>query len=376
MMAETGDKPKVSREQALTVARQLGCRGAHEHDGSWMPCASHEEFVAVRKGSNEMRKASAKSHRVPRTEIEHRAALVDSKSGEMYEDRAMAEQVSKKRGCKGVRTIMFGGQKYYAPCVATERFDPLRERGVAGIETLPDGGLVSAKSEGCCPDSDIDAKSFVNRVSRSTDPDVFQNPDSARVRARNLGCIGIRRYTASDGKTVWLPCSNGSDYNRVMGLRTDRSPKRNPRVRGGKKSFEGLGDVKQKMVTRPKKRVPTLDSETINDLAILVRKHNASAKKQSHKTNLRDVKQVYLRGLIGDSASEARKRVATFLKAMGSDEPMPKGSRMDFDLVPDNHPSKDPKFAKKDGDFSEGVMGVKIINGCCPQKVSRRHKLA
>lgn len=368
-------KSKVSREHALTVARQLGCRGAHEHDGSWMPCASHEEFVAVRKGSNEMRKASAKSHRVPRTEIEHRAALVDSKSGEMYEDRAMAEQVSKKRGCKGVRTIMFGGQKYYAPCVATERFDPLRERGVAGIETLPNGGLVSAKSEGCCPDSDIEAKSFVNRVSRSTDPDVFQNPDSARVRARNLGCIGIRRYTASDGKTVWLPCSNGSDYNRVMGLRTDRSPKRNPRVRGGKKSFEGLEDVKQKMVTRPKKRVPTLDSETINDLAILVRKHNASVKKQSHKTNLRDVKQVYLRGLMGGSEAEAKKRVTTFLKAMGSDEPMPKGSRMDFDLVPDNHPSKDPKFSKKNADFSEGVIGVKIIDGCCPRKVSRRHKL-
>lgn len=375
-MAETGDKPKVSREQALTVARQLGCRGAHEHDGSWMPCATHDEFVAVRKGSNEMRKASAKSHRMPRTEIEHRAALMDSKSGEMYEDRAMAERVSRKRGCKGVRTIMFGGQRYYAPCVATERFDPLRERGVAGIETLPDGGLVSAKSENCCPDSDMEGKSFVNRVSRSTDPDVFQNPDSARVRARNLGCIGIRRYTASDGKLVWLPCSNGSDYNRVMGLRTDRSPKRNPRARGGKKSFEGLSEMREKMVTRPKRRLPNLDSETMNDLAILVRKHNASVKKQAHKTNLRDVKQVYLRGLMKGSDSEAKKRVSTYLKAMSSDEPMPKGSRMDFDLVPDNHPSKDQKSAQKSADFSDETIGVKITDGCCPQVVARRHKLS
>lgn len=373
-MAETGNTPKVSREQALTVARQLGCRGAHEHNGSWMPCATHDEFVAVRKGSNEMRKASAKSHRVPRTELEHRAALMDSKSGEMYEDRAMAERVSRKRGCKGVRTIIFGGQKYYAPCVATERFDPLRERGVAGIETLPDGGLVSAKSDSCCPDTDT--KGFVNRVSRSTDPDVFQNPDSARVRARNLGCIGIRRYTASDGKLVWLPCSNGSDYNRMMRLRPDGSPKRNPRVRTRRKSFDGLGDVKEKMVTRPRRKLPTLDSETINDLAILVRKHNVSAKKQAYKTNLRDVKQVYLRGLIRGSVSDAKKRVSTYLKAMSSDKPMPKGSRMDFDLVPDNHPSKNEKSAQKNADFSDQTIGVKIIDGCCPQVVARRHKLS
>jgi len=370
------EKPKVTREQALMVARQLGCRGAHEHDGSWMPCASHDEFLSVRKGSNEMRKASAKSFRIPRTELEHRSALAESKSGEMYETRAMAEEASRKRGCKGVRTIVFGGHKYYAPCVATERFDPLRERGVAGIETLPDGGLVSAKSENCCPDSNMEGKSFVNRVSRSTDPDVFQNPDSARVRARNLGCIGIRRYTASDGKTVWLPCSNGSDYNRVMGLRTDRSPKKNPRVRTGKKSFDGLRDVQQKMVTRPKKRLPNVSSETINDLAILVRKHNASAKKQAYKTNLRDVKQVYLRGLIAGSEADAKKRVLTFLKAMSSDEPMPRGSRMDFDLVPDNHPSKDVKSVKKDGYFTDGTNGVKIIDGCCPQNVVRRHKLS
>jgi hypothetical protein len=368
-------KPKVTREQALMVARQLGCRGAHEHDGSWMPCSSHEEFLSVGKGSNEMRKVSAKNHRTPRTEVEHRTALMASKSGEMYESRAMAEEVSRKRGCRGVRTIVFGGQKYYAPCVATERFDTLRERGVAGIETLPDGGLVSAKSDECCPDSDVEGKSFVNRVSRSTDPDVFQNPDSARVRARNLGCIGIRRYTASDGKTVWLPCSNGSDYNRVMGLRTDRSPKRNPRTRTGKKSFEGLGEMRGKMVTRPKKRLPNINSETINDLAILVRKHNASVKKQAHKTNLRDVKQVYLRGLAVGSEADAKKRVSTFLKAMSSDEPMPKGSRKDFDLVPDNHPSKNVKLAQKDGDFTDGTRGVKIIDGCCPQEVIRRHRL-
>ena len=53
---------------------------------------------------------------------------------------------------------------------------------------------------------------------RPTDPDVFTDPDSARVRARQLGCIGIRRYNSTTGKYVWKPCTNESDYRREMGI--------------------------------------------------------------------------------------------------------------------------------------------------------------
>lgn len=52
---------------------------------------------------------------------------------------------------------------------------------------------------------------------RSADPDVFTDPDSARIRARQLGCIGIRRYDSTAGKYVWKPCTNESDYRREMG---------------------------------------------------------------------------------------------------------------------------------------------------------------
>ena len=55
------------------------------------------------------------------------------------------------------------------------------------------------------------------RSVRPTDPDAFSNPDSARVRARQLGCIGIRRYNATTGGYVWMPCTNESDYRREMG---------------------------------------------------------------------------------------------------------------------------------------------------------------
>lgn len=368
-----GETPKVSREQALRVARQLGCRGAHEVDGSWMPCASHDEFVAIRKGKSEYLKAGAKSRFVSEAEIVHRSLRLESKSAEYYKDRSMALAASKRNGCSKVRVVVLGGERYYAPCVATDKFENLGQRGVTGIETIDGGGLVSASVAGKDEDvTDIDHKGFVNFVSRSTDPDVFTNPDSARVRSRNLGCIGIRRYTARDGKIVWLPCSNGSDYNRVMNIRGDNSPR--GRRRGRKKE---LADsfIHKKEINRPKRKTPTINSETVNALAVRVRRHNADVDNPLFRTNLRDLKTVYLRGMSVGGEKEAMKRVGTFLKAMGSSEPMPKGTRKDFDLIPANHPSKDPKNAKKDGNFDDGEFGIKYKSACCPQVVKRHKRL-
>lgn len=369
------EKQKVSRDQALRVARQLGCRGAHEVDGSWMPCNSHEEFEAIRKSKGEYLKVGAKHRFVASPEIAHRNQRFESKSAEYYVDRRMALEASKRNGCSTVRVVNLGGVRYYAPCITTDRFERLTESPVVGIDTLPDGGLVSGAIGGKQDDeTEIDSKGFVNFVSRSTDPDVFSDPDSARVRARNLGCIGIRRYTARDGKTVWLPCSNGSDYNRAMNIRGDNSPRGRRR---GQRAGKGITDslMSMKEINRPKRKTPSVDSDAMNILAVRVRKHNADAKKPEYRTNLRDVKTVYLRGLAVGDEKEAMSRVATFLRAMASDKPMPRGQRLDFDLVPATHPSKDPKFAKKDGDFDNGEFGLKYKGGCCPSVVKRYRKL-
>ena len=53
---------------------------------------------------------------------------------------------------------------------------------------------------------------------RTTDPDVFSDPDSARIAARNLGCIGIRRYLNRSGGESWMPCSNESDFRKYRGV--------------------------------------------------------------------------------------------------------------------------------------------------------------
>jgi len=728
------NKEKTTRDQALRVARMLGCQGAHETDAGWMPCASHEEYEGIKKGKEEYLKVRASNNKKPLPKMVQRTKRLETKSDAYYENRADAVAISKARGCGGVRTVMLAGKKYYAICnhKAPKRgWENLDEKPITGIATLPGGGLVtgsfSGKSLGrpiggvsdfdgdgdgfstgpdgednipvpkipkkmfhgstvklnvgdyllppsetgvkprAHPDIDanefnntnyvyltskledargygsdvvkpgqkiyiyevepsddveedpeneifgveggfrsrkakikkivatltsnsdgsMDEKGFVNFVSRSTDPDTFSDPDSARIRSRNLGCIGIRRYTARDGKLVWLPCSNVSDYNRVTGIRGDNSPRNNPRRQGSgfkkkseteekalgrsiggyrrmfkpiggvgaledgdgdgfatgadgednipvakvpkpknkkpapkkkvpkkrltpqqqrertrwenqlrrdelakrkreiefeierrkpdvprlppgmvsiekarevKKHWDDLVDnlfeqaewgndekaqekkkrkllaqayvatarkfklspkqVQQHMnevgrrvyddlpwvwrpedlpvrdimlvrgakpsqkdalsdgiisfkgVPKPKKKPPTVTSTDINNLAVMVRKNNAKAK-TSAKTNLRDLKVVFVRGLSDGGREEANNRVSKFLSLLNSDKPKDVKYSEDNDLLPIDHPWKSRKTAKKWADFEEGEYGVKYAGGCCPKVVKR-----
>lgn len=228
-------------------------------------------------------------------------------------------------------------------------------------------------SHGKSEEKSLEGKGFVNFVSRSTDPDVFSNPESARIRARNLGCIGIRRYTAGDGKTVWLPCTNVSDFNRLSGIRGDNSPVDNPRRRGSanrKKSSFDNGLISFKGVPKAKKKPPTLTSDDINNLAVRVRQHNAKSTTES-KTNLRDLKIIYIRGLLDDGRKEADKRVSKFLSLLNSEKPKDLKYSEDNDLLPLEHPWRNRKTSKKFAGFTEGEYGVKYSSGCCPDVVKR-----
>ena len=531
-------KDKTTRDQALRVARMLGCQGAHETDAGWMPCSSHEEYDGIKKGKEEYLKVRASNNKKPLPKMVQRTKRLETKSDAYYENRADAVAISKARGCGGVRTVLLAGKKYYAVCnhKAPKRgWENLDEKPITGIATLPGGGLVTGSFSGKSDEEEIDEKGFVNFVSRSTDPDTFSDPESARIRARNLGCIGIRRYTARDGKLVWLPCTNVSDYNRVTGIRGDNSPINNPRRRGSgfkkksemdekalgrsiggyrrmfkpiggvgaledgdgdgfatgadgednipvakvpkpkdptpkpvtglkpkysdyfkqspqlKKDFEkhiqervkkgesaglilfrialfkqnkpnyvnhyaklrpklmnfyyekyrsGMGwraldilmdpDVPRgpgrprnpkkktlsegiilfKGVPKPKKKPPTVTSTDINNLAVMVRKNNAKAK-TSAKTNLRDLKVVFVRGLTDGGREEANRRVSKFLSLLNSDKPKDVKYSEDNDLLPIDHPWKNRKTAKKWADFEEGEYGVKYAGGCCPKVVKR-----
>jgi len=89
LRADEIKSPKTDRAGALRLARRLGCEGAHEMPGGgWAPCPTHDAMLATVKD-----------------------------------------------GAAGFKRWRQSQGK-----------DGERERGIAGIETLPSGGLVSGKS--------------------------------------------------------------------------------------------------------------------------------------------------------------------------------------------------------------------------------------
>ena len=141
----------VSREQALRVARMLGCQGAHETEKGWMPCGSNEEYDAIKKSKEEYLKVLAAKKKKPLPKMVQRTKRLETKSDAYYENRADAVAISKARGCGGVRTVLLAGRKYYAVCdhKAPKRgWENLDEKPITGIATLPGGGLVTGSFSG------------------------------------------------------------------------------------------------------------------------------------------------------------------------------------------------------------------------------------
>ena len=150
---------------ALRLAERMGCRGAHQHpDGKWMPCETMEEYEKLKDNK-------------PTSE---KTGLDIIEQNRRYRSR----KGKKKRG-----------------------WEPLGERGLTSIDTMPDGGLTGGRS------GTIKAL----WAPRAGDTDVFDNPRQARRRSRELGCIGISRRRSYSGQTVWMPCSNMTDYQKRTG---------------------------------------------------------------------------------------------------------------------------------------------------------------
>jgi hypothetical protein len=145
------EKNKTTRDQALRVARMLGCQGVYEDGKGWMPCASREEYEAIKKGKDEYLKVRASKKKKPLPKMVQRTKRLETKSDAYYENRADAVAISKARGCGGVRTILLAGKKYYAVCnhKAPKRgWENLDEKPISGIATLPGGGLVTGSFSG------------------------------------------------------------------------------------------------------------------------------------------------------------------------------------------------------------------------------------
>ena len=194
---------------AVRASAELGCFGAHRlPTGEWMPCSSTKQFLILTN------------------EIKSRMSLDD------------VQKWSSARKAKGKKR--------------KKRWEKLRERRILGIDTLEGGGLVSGNSRtsanaisggsippmtyGNTTPPNMSTKSIKPAyMPRDNDPDVFVDIESARKRSRQLGCIGVSRRMSKGGKTVWMPCTNISDYNNLTGMtalgRLNQGKKRNTVVR-------------------------------------------------------------------------------------------------------------------------------------------------
>jgi Protein of unknown function len=189
---------------ALKMAQSMGCSGAHKDtDGNWMPCSSHEEMQRI------------------------------SNAAEGSNWRSVIP------GYKGADGRIRGKRKRKRK----DEWEELGSRGVISIDTLQGGGIVSGQV------SSSKSAFFGPEYVRDNDPDVFTDIESARFRARQLGCIGVSRRVSKTGRSVWMPCTNNSDYARVAGATALGR-------RGRQRDFErAVRTVLMSELKRPKRKV-------------------------------------------------------------------------------------------------------------------------
>lgn len=175
-----GKSPAKAKALALRLAQDIGCSGAHkDSEGRWMPCASMEEM-----------------ERISNTAETSRWRSVVPGAKEAGTKRSIGKNKRKRRS--------YG-------------WENLTEAPIRGIGSLEGGGIVSStsfsgKSIECCEEKGVGPE-FV----RDNDVDVFIDPESAKARSRQIGCIGISRRVSKSGRTVWMPCTNMTDYSNSTG---------------------------------------------------------------------------------------------------------------------------------------------------------------
>jgi hypothetical protein len=207
----------VDKAQAMRMAELMGCTGIHRgKDGSWMPCSSMDEMQRISKLAEGPK---------------WREALPAKKT----DDVSFADKPRRRRNRR--------------------QWENLIERPVASIQTLGDGSLVSGPASGgitasgpismaSADQNTLVKSSAVSSITggmlppwtsgykgrpaapsttynpqyvRDNDPDVFTDIESARFRARQIGCIGVSRRMSKTGRIVWMPCTNNTDFANRSG---------------------------------------------------------------------------------------------------------------------------------------------------------------
>jgi len=167
------DQVVGTREAAEELSEILGCSGAHKRENGWGPCESMSDLKRlIRMGNPAFREWKERQSKRKRQVkgLEYKAA----NKKDRFNSQDEASRRAQSMGCTGAHMVRQG---VWAPCntpeeynaarghsanggsdalrripaskkrfVNPKKWEKLRERGIRGIETLPGGGLVSAKS--------------------------------------------------------------------------------------------------------------------------------------------------------------------------------------------------------------------------------------
>jgi hypothetical protein len=194
-------KELVKKMEALRVAEMIGCRGAHkDEDGNWMPCASMDslERISNRAENSKWKEKSSVEGRLEREEVGRKKRKKKRNGWEKLQERPI-------QGINGSGPGITSGPNQFAPPQAIGS-SVSSGSTVSGGPTMNMFGASMAKAAMTGP-----------QYVRDNDPDVFTDPESARARSRQMGCIGISRRISKTGRAVWMPCTNMSDYARLAG---------------------------------------------------------------------------------------------------------------------------------------------------------------
>ncbi len=149
----------ASRDAALKLAADLGCEGAHEMDGRYMPCDSHEEGSTA---IDTYEQTSSKSY----------------PSDGLYDSVEAAEQAAQDAACEGTHEM--DGQ--YMPC--DEHGDYLEN-----MEMIENAGAVVITENG-----------------------MYATEEEALAAAAAAGCTGTHQMG-----DMWMMCSEHSEGEELAG---------------------------------------------------------------------------------------------------------------------------------------------------------------
>lgn len=190
---------------------------------------------------------------------------------------------------------------------------------------------------------------FEESSSKQLEKDVFDNPQEAMKRAKELGLSGIHSHE-NDGMKIYMPGKNHEDYEKAIeeskalqyGKPSKDDPRKTPAPKEDRKKGSDKNPEKSAEKANPKIE---FSKETEEQLSAMVKDHNE--KDKGSKASIGMLKTVYRRGAGAFSTSHAPNmsrhgwaiaRVKAFLYLLRNGKPSNPNYKQDNDLLPKGHP--------------------------------------